>query len=170
MVSPLTPLPYLALLFAAACSLGGPAAPGQVRPARVAALPHPADEGRVLGYNRVLVTSAVDGRTVTGARCTLTAPNISLSFQTPAEVGIPIMRRPLAPAQMYCALGDASGTRILHASRKLNPRDDDPDIPFGFVLGKAATLLSAAADTWTYVRNGDQMTVDMTSQRSGGIE
>ena len=71
------------------------------------------------------------------------------------------MHRPLAPARLECRFAKHRGYRTLHADRLLEMRDDDPDIPFGYVIGKAAALTSGTLDMWSYVRNGSVLTIEL---------
>lgn len=158
-----------ALVMMAACTPGRQLAFGTV-PARAASVPHPNDESRVMGYNRAIVRTTVGGLPATGALCRMVAPNMSLEFFTPAEITVPVMRRPLAPATLRCRFGDARGEKVFHAQRVAEMRDDDPDIPFGFALGKLSAVTAGTLNMWAYFKLGSTVTLELAPQRSGGME
>ena len=146
---------------------------GTAGPPQVAALPHPAAEPRVTGYNRAEIRTTIRGLTATGAECRLVAPDLSLDFFTPATVELPVMYRPLGPATLYCRHGELRASRVLHADRKMELRDDLPDRPFGYVIGKVSALAARTANMWSYIGNGSVLTMELApgaAQRSGGIE
>lgn len=132
-------------------------------PPRVEAVPHPNDESRVIGYNRAEVRTVMNGMPITGAHCRMIAPHHSLEFYTPSQIAVPVMRRPVGPATLTCKFGDHSTSTVMHASRKLETRDLEPDIPFGFIIGRAAALASDATNFWIYFKNGSTLTLDLAS-------
>lgn len=134
------------------------------------AMPSPASEYRVTGYNRAVVKTTVRGQPVTGAQCRVIAPDTNVSFQTPAKIALPVMHRPLPPATLLCRFAGMEGRRTLHADRSLENPDREETTVMGISLTKVTSFVSGSLDMWSYVRNGSVLTVELAPQRSGGIE
>lgn len=128
---------------------------------RVEAAPHPSTVPRIAGENRALVRTTVKGLPATGAHCRLVARSMSLEFFTPAEIVLPVLHHPMTPATLICTFGSHKGSVTLHAKRKLETRDDIPDMPFGLIIGKAAEVTAGFTDLWSYVENGSTLTIEL---------
>ena len=150
----------VALLAATACVPAHRMTLGTSSPPRVEAVPHPGDEGRMTGFHRAVIQTTVNGLPATGATCRMTAPNLSLEFMTPAEVVVPLMRRPMGPATLICRFGSHQGQSLIHADRKMHMQDN-PDMPFGYLIGPLARAASGSANMWSYFANRSTVTIEL---------
>ncbi|WP_136635374.1 hypothetical protein [Pseudooceanicola onchidii] len=150
-------------LVGVALTLGGCVHVSAPPPTRAAAVPHPGDETRVYGVTRAEVRTTSGGMPLTGASCRLIAQTMSLEFHTPAVIEMPILHRPLAPATLNCRFAGREVQTVLHATRLMELRDDDPDRPFGYALGQVARIASGVTNMWSYMPTGTVMTIDMGS-------
>ena len=121
----------------------------------------PEAEPRVAGYHHAVVHAAVNGQEVTGATCRVLAPDMDLTFQTPAKIYLPVMRRPVAPATMHCRFSDMEGTKTLHADRNLERRPAQDKVRMGISLTKVSSFVSSSLNMWSYLRNGSEITIDL---------
>lgn len=158
--SPLTICALVILAVPAACTQAPKMTLGTSNPPRVAAVPHPGDTDRITGHHRAEIHTTYKGQSATGASCRMIAPNLNLEFMTPATVVVPLMHGPIGPATLTCKFGQHRARSLIHADRKMHLQDN-PDMPFGYLIGPAARLASGTVNMWSYFANRSRVSIEL---------